>query len=275
VKAATGASVSSASVALRGPAGYTKSTDTATLPGVELTDPVAVAAGGKRIVAGKAGTDAQNFLLLPTPVVQAIGGVPKDRPAVKLPGTGQPAYRYSGLKVDGISGDVTVFAVQTDSAVYTVACIGGVPAGECDSAAASLSVKDGSPQAVGPSKDFAAALSATLNKVGKARSAGRKRLKSAKDNKAQAAAASSVSAAYAKAVKAGQGATVHPSDKGLVDVLAGAFKKSKTAWGQLASAARKNNRAAYVRGQRAVRNAEKDVAGAMSALKAAGYDVKG
>ncbi|MEA2296560.1 MAG: eukaryotic-like serine/threonine-protein kinase [Solirubrobacteraceae bacterium] len=276
-KAATGVTVASPAVELRGPSGWAKSTDTATIPGVTYKDPVAVASGGKRIVAGQTAPDAgaENFLLLPNAVSQAIGGVPKARPAVKLPGTGQPAFRYADLQVQGIDGGVTMFALQTAGGVFNVACIGGVSPQECDSAAASLKVKGGPAVAVGPDAGFATSLSGILGTLGQARAAGRKKLGSASGNKGQAAAAQSVSAAYAAAIKRLTGLKVHPADRGQIDIMGGAFQRSKSAYAVLAAAARKNNRSAYVRGQNAVRNAEKDVAGAMAALKVAGYDVKG
>ena len=168
-----------------------------------------------------------------------------------------------------------MFALQTADGVFNVACIGGTSAQECDSTAASLKLKGGEALGVGPDDAFAQGLGGLLGKLDKARTAGRKGLANAGDNKAQAKAASKVSAAYAAAAKSLSGLTAHPSDLGLVDLFSGAFSQSKAAYANMAAGARKNSRPAYVRGQGAVRNAEKDVKGAIKALQAAGYKVEG
>jgi hypothetical protein len=270
----------SAAVAMQVPGEWSE-TQPPSIPGLELGDAIAASSGGKPegpgIVAGVAPSTANNFTLLPNQFLATIGGAPEERPAVELPGSGLQAYRYADLQPEGFDGRVTVYAVQTTEGVVNAACFApaaaaAAAASDCDAAAATLEIRQGEALPVGPSAEYAERLDGVLRKLNRARESGRNRLRSADDNRGQAAAAASIAGAYGDAARGLRG-DVNPADASLNKLLTGALKKTQAAYGRMAAASRKNNRSAYVRGQRAVRTAEKDVAGAMNALRAAGYDV--
>jgi hypothetical protein len=270
---ATGVSASSAAVSLRGPSGWTRSTDTA-LPSVELQDPVAVASGGKRIVAGRASDDAANATLLPASLLDALGGPPPDPSLVELPGTGSSALRYDDLQVPGVSGGVTMIAQQASDGVYEVACLGGTTAGECDAAAAALKLQRGEAQDAGPSAAFAKSLSGVLGKLSDARASARRALASARDNRAQERAAARAAGAYGAAARRLGGVTARPSDAAGLSALRTAATDARSAWTALSRAARRNDRGAYGRARAQVRAAERALGEAMDQIKAAGYEVQ-
>jgi hypothetical protein len=272
-----GTATASADVELLAPSGWSKVAPPA-IPGLDLQNPVAIASGGKAggpgVVAGLAPPDAANFTLLPGAFLAAIKGAPEARPAVQLPRSKIQAYRYANLKPEGFAGTVTVFAAQTADGVVEVACFAPAApsSADCDSVAGSLKILKGSALPVGPDKAFGDQISGILAKADKSASSGRKSLSSAKTNKAQAAAATSVSKAFGTAQSDVGGLKPHPADQGLVTLLGKALADTKAAYAALASAAAKGNKSGYAKARTGVANAEKELDGAMAAFKAAGYD---
>ena len=264
-----GAAVKSAALELQPVEGWAK-VDPPAIPGMELSEAVAVGAGGQGVVAGLAPEDAHNFTLLPNQFLAEIGGPPEARPAVLLPGSDVQAYRY-----ENVGDDLTVFAAQTDAGVVNVACFGGAGAGDCDAVAGSLKVLDGAPIPVGPDKAFAESMGALLGKLGKTTGAGRKDLAAAKTHTSQASAAAKVAAGYAAAKKELGQIDANPADQALVGVFDTALANGEKAWKALAAAARKSSKSGYVKAQRQAQQAEKGMAGALTALEAAGYTTEG
>jgi hypothetical protein len=268
-----GTAAASGEVELLAPKGWSK-VDAPDVPGLSLSDPVAIASGGKAggptVIAGKAPEDAANFTLLPNALLAAVGGPPEARPAVLLPRGKVQAYRYVDLQPEG-ADKLTVFAAQTSGGVVNVACLGGVSAGECDAVAGSLKVTGASALPVGPDKAFAESIGKVLGDFSKGTGGGRKDLAGAKTNKAQASAAAKVAKAYGAARKDLGSIEANPADAGLVRVLGTSLANGEKAWSSLAAAARRSSKSAYIKAQGQVQKAEKGVTGALAALEAAGY----
>ncbi|MGG7381601.1 hypothetical protein ACQ7B2_23625, partial [Escherichia coli] len=70
---------------------------------------------------------------LPNGLLRAAGGVPKNRTAVELGPKAVQAYRYPNVKLPGLDGPVTLYAVPTKQGVVTIACVPG--AKTCDGVA--------------------------------------------------------------------------------------------------------------------------------------------
>jgi len=96
----------------------------------------------------------------------------------------------------------------------------------------------------------------------------------AKDNRGYASAAARVGSAYTAANRALAGRGPRPADENLSRLLRGALGRAGKAYGQLASAARANRRTRFASVRRAVSRAEADLAGALRAMRAAGYEVR-
>jgi serine/threonine protein kinase len=247
------------------------------VPGMTLDDPIAVApkgGGGTSVVFGVVKEEANNSTLLPAGFLTALGagGKTPKRDAVELSRAKLQAYRYEKLQPKGSKSAVTVFAVPTSEGVATLACVD--PGADCEGIANTLKLTSGSAFPVGPSKDYAAALSKELATLNKQVASGRSGLK-AKTPAAQAAAAHKLAAAYAAAAKGLQGLKLSPADKLSNLQLATALDQTGAAYRKLGSAASKGDRGGYGRAGNAVANGEKAIGQALDGLKAAGYGVGG
>jgi hypothetical protein len=225
------------------------------------------------VVAGKAGADAANVTLLPAGLIAATGGqAPSSRPAVKLSRGNLQAYQYQGLKPQGFSGPLTVYAVQTTAGVVELACYG--PAnGDCESVADSLKVTSGTPLPVGPDKAFGSAVGAAISKLDQSVSAGKKAIASASAAKAQAQAAKGVASAYGAAAKQVDATPAHPADQALKSGLSQPLHRAQAAYLTLWHAAATGNKGLYSQAQQAVSTAEQKVNAALAQFKQAGYAV--
>jgi hypothetical protein len=242
------------------------------VPGLTLADPVAIGPkdGRDAVLIGTVKSAADNSTLLPTGFIKAAGSLP-DKQAVAI-GDGLQAYRYRDVKLSGFDRPVTVYAVPTSTGVATLACVGGTAEG-CDASANTMSLVSAKPLPVGPSADYAKAVGGTLGALGKAAKSGQAKLRSAKTPKAQAAAARSLSGAYAKAAGKVRGLDVGPADKLANAQLGAALTATAKAYGNAAKAAAKNDKGAYAKASTAVAAGQKKVSKALAGLKSAGYDV--
>ena len=191
------------------------------VPGLSLSDAAALAPGGKdggtAVVAGNVESASDNASLLPSGLRKALGDVPEPDP-VAIGSDGLQAYRYVGLQPEGIDRSVTVYAAPTSAGVATLACLAPADATDafastCDQVANTLTLSSGEPIPLGPDKQYAAAVSKALGGLAKSDKSGRARLGSAKTPKAQASAARSLAAAYAKAAAPLAKVDVNPSDR--------------------------------------------------------------
>lgn len=248
------------------------------IPGMTLADPVAVAPkgsdGAPAVVFGQVKEGAGNSTLLPAGFLDSLGldpgQVPK-RAAVRLSREKLQAYRYENLRPKGLDQPVTVFASPTSEGVATIACI--APGADCEAIANTLKLNAGTPFPVGPSKEYAAALSKELGGLNSKVSSGRPALQKAKTGKAQGAAARKLAADYADAAKGLEGLKLSPADRAANAQLTGALKETGAAYRKLGAAAIKGDRGAYGRAGKAVSTGEQALAGALRGLQAAGYKI--
>jgi hypothetical protein len=262
------------------PSGWSKMATAPAVPGLSLAGATGAAAGGKdggdAVVHGTVKSAADNPTLLAGSFLQGLNEVPKPAAAVAIGSDGLQAYRYDGLKPNGFDREVTVYAAPTSAGVATVACLAkdsGAFATTCDQIANTLKLSSGKPLPLGPSKSYASATSKTLKRLGTADKRGLAKMKSAKTPKAQAAAARSLSAAYAKAAKAFKGRNVGPADGSLNTQMVKALQQTSGAYSQAAKAASSNNKSRFASARGTVGKGRQAVADAIASYQAAGYDV--
>jgi serine/threonine protein kinase len=259
---------SNAALKLKVPAAWADKTPPQ-IPGLDLADPKAAGAGNQTVTFGTVRKDADNASLLPVGLVQAAGGVPKDRTAVKLGPDKVEAYRYANVQGDGIDQALTVYAVPTAQGVVTIACAPGTDT--CDGVANTAQLL-GDTLPVGPSADYAKTVSGALNALDKTATSASGQLAKAKTPKAQAAAAGKLQAAYRKAAAALPGnQQLSPADRGVNGRLEAALTAVSKAYDQAATAASHNNKAGYKKAEAALSSAQKQLKAALANLRAAGY----
>jgi serine/threonine protein kinase len=271
---------SNADVAAKFPDGYAKASSAPKIPGMTLTDPVAMAPKGAKgdqsVVVGQVKQGANNSTLLPAGFLQALGlgaGEVPPRSAVKLASGNLQAYRYENLRPHGLAKPVTIFTTPTSEGVATVACVD--PTADCEAIANTLKLNAGTAFPVGPNKDYAASLGKTLGGLDKKVSSARSSLQKAKTPAAQAAAASTIASAYTAASKSLGGLKVSPADASVNTLLASSLKQTGSAYAGLAAAAKSRNKARYAKAGKAVQSAEQGVTGALRGVQAAGYKISG
>jgi hypothetical protein len=171
---------------------------------------------------------------------------------------------------------VTVYAAPTTAGVATVACLSkdsASLAATCDQIANTMKLSSGKPLPLGPSKDYAAAISKTLGTLAKADKSGLSKLRSAKTPRAQASAARSLSAAYGKAAKTLAGQDLSPADRGVNALMVKALRQTSAAYAKAAKAAAAKSKSGFSSANGAVGKGRQAVADALKGLQAAGYDV--
>ena len=240
------------------------------LPGLRLTDGAAAAPGGRdsRGVAlvGFAPRDAHNATLLPNKLLDALDAAP-ERTVVRLGAL--PAYRYEGLRPNGLDRSLTVYAAPTSAGVATVACLEPIPAADCRRIAESLTVSGARGFAVGLDKRLAAAADRGLARLASDLRRDGGALREARTQRGQGSRAKRVAADYRAATVAIADLSVGPADEAVVARLKRALAASGTAYGELGSAAVTGDRSRYARAAKAARTAERELS---AAIKASGYD---
>jgi hypothetical protein len=261
--------MSNAAMKLKVPDGWTKTAPPA-IPGLTLSDPVAASGDGTTASFGLVHGDADNSTLLPTGLLQAAGSVPKGREAVELGPDRLQAYRYRDVKLSGLDRPVTLYTVPTRQGVATVACLSA-----CEAVANTLQLNGADAFPIGPSPAFAKAVGTQLAKVSQASATQGTALAKARTPAAQAAAARKLQAAYRTAA-AGLPKTqqLSPADRGANARLHAALGGVAKAYGRAATAAAKHDKAGFKQAGAAVTRAQRELAGALAGLRAAGYEIK-
>jgi hypothetical protein len=260
-------------MSLKVPTGWSAAKDAPAVPG--LDQPTALASSAGTVEFGKADASAANSTLLSTKLTSGAG-VKEHGQAVEL-GDGVQAYRYPNLKI-GDGRTATVYAVPTSNGVATLACVPGkggedALAPTCDAIATTFRTEDKA-LPVGPSKDYAAALTSALSKLDKQSASAQAALSKAKTRAQQANATDRLAAAYSGAAKTLGGVEVGPADTYTNTTLVNALRATGAAYKQAAKEARSKDRAGYKReGDKAAAEQAK-VANAIAGLSIAGYDVQ-
>jgi hypothetical protein len=276
-------SASSGYIELSFPAGWQRIASAPAIPGLKISQPLALApspstnaagASPQGLLAGE--VSASGPSLLPAAFTAALNGA-LSRPEPERLGALE-AYRYSGLSVRGLAGPLTLYVVPTAGGVVTVACLGSSsagPAAQCAQIAATLKLNGTTVFGLAPSQGYATALGHTFGALRSAVDAGTARLRVASSGSVQAAAAAQLAAAYSSASSALGRLTVSPAVQSANASLAGSLAAVGHDYAALAAAARSGDEAAYARAGRALGSDRVRAVSALAALGKAGYVVSG
>ncbi len=263
-------SASGGGVELGFPSGWRHVAAAPAVPGLKLTDMVALGgpAAGASIVAGT--TDATGPTLLPAAFLARLQATPRGVP-VKLGSV--TAYRYTGLAPGSPAQRLTVYAVPTDRGVVTLACVGAaaVASPDCETIASSMRLQGLNAYPLGPSSAYAQALGGAIGRLNTAAAGARSRLAAAKTPAGQASAAAALATAYDTAAAAVRKITVSPADSAANAAIGKALTTTGAGYSALSAAARRRDRAAYQRAAAAVKTDEAAVTSALDALHDLGY----
>jgi serine/threonine protein kinase len=256
---------------LQAPAGW-RAVAAPDMPGLELTDAAAVAPGapaGAAVVLGTAPASAHTSALAPA----ALLGEDAPEPEPVSLSERVQAYRHRGLALDG-DRRLTLYAVPTEDAVATVACV--APAGAADDFAAACEdiattfAPAGDPQPVGPSAAHAQAVRAAFPAPARL-ARDRAALRDAETPRAQGSAAAALGRRYragatalARVEPPLQAAELHAD-------LVAAVREAGAAYGAMATAARAGARRRFARAGDRAERAERAVTAALRAYARAGY----
>jgi serine/threonine protein kinase len=241
------------------------------IPGLTLADAKAATGEGSTVSFGTQRGVNTPSLLSPA-LLQATGGVPKNRTAVKLGPKGVQAYRYGDVRVRDLNQPVTLYTVPTAQGVVTIACVPS--SNTCDGVANTLDLLSSDAFPIGPSEDYAKTLGNTFNALDKAVAAGQAKLTKAKTPSAQAVAARQLQNAYRRAAATLRNQQLGPADRGLNARLVAALAGLAKSYGQAATAAAGNNKAAYKKAGAAITKDQGELSTAIANLRDAGYEVQ-
>jgi hypothetical protein len=245
------------------PPGWRASADPASLAGIRLADPIAVAPNGEatgRLVAGTATTAASAAL---TPGLQGPGEL------VSL-GSAQ-ARRYRAVRLPGVAVPVTLYLAPSDRGVATVVCSPASFTPRCERVASTLRLTAGRFAPAGPSRRQSVGLVRSLQRLNATRSRARAELRRSPTAEGQAAAARTLATAHARAARAlrslGLTGLGRPGGAAAVDALERAAAADST----IAAAAGRGDRGRYARARRAALRADADLRAARRLLRRLGY----
>ena len=267
---ALASTASNAALELRFPDGWRPTRAAPQVSGLELSDPVALAASrrGGAVIAGTSKADGPS--LLPSGL---LGRLPTDHPqatAVKLGPVA--AYRYEGLTTSAPVQRLTLYAIPTTKGAVTLACVdaaAGSP--DCAAIASTLRLRNARPYPLGPDAGYARTVGTAIGRLNDARARDRAALAAAKTPAGQARVAASLAGVYRDAAATLRTRPVSPADSAANREIVAALGSTAAAYARLATAAGKGDRAAYGTASANVAQAEGRVAGAIAALRALGY----
>jgi protein kinase-like protein len=261
------------------PAAWTSATPPPAIPGVTHAGALSAAAdpSGRTGVAASVNTYHPPSLLsadtldavrgrLPVPVALRLGG-------------GAQAYRYDRLRLAGVPGRVTIYAVPTTDWVAALACVAPAGAaarfaGTCDAVAATFRPTGATPVPVGPSRAFGDGVARTLDRLRRDATALERRLAAATTPGDQAAAARRLAHAYGEAAGTLDNLPDRVVDGIAVAGVSGGFGNAADAYDQLATAARSGDQAGYDRARAALAVARRDIGEGRRTLARAGYGTR-
>ena len=267
---ALASTASNAALEFRFPDGWRPTRAAPQVSGLELSDPVALAASrrGGAVIAGTSKADGPS--LLPSGL---LGRLPTDHPqatAVKLGPVA--AYRYEGLTTSAPVQRLTLYAIPTTKGAVTLACVdaaAGSP--DCAAIASTLRLRNARPYPLGPDAGYARTVGTAIGRLNDARARDRAALAAAKTPAGQARVAASLAGVYRDAAATLRTRPVSPADSAANREIVAALGSTASAYARLATAAGKGDRAAYGTASANVAQAEGRVAGAIAALRALGY----
>ena len=264
---------------LDAPAGWSPDEPPPSLPGLDLTGPLAVGPAAP----------AEHGLVAGT-IAAAVGPDLLDasfaRRLTRLPPQGEPvrigeleALRYPRLRVRGSARAMTLYAIPTDKGAVTVACYSpavtpsAAVLAACERAATTLRVSGARTYPIGPDERYADELGDVLAVLERDRTAARARLARATLPATQAGSAQRLATISGRAGNAAARLVVSARDREAHDQLVRALRAGRDSYGRLAAAARIGGPRRYARAATAVRAAERDESAALKALRGLGYRI--
>ena len=247
------------------------------VPGLDLGGATAVAPDGgdqdQQLFAGR--LEATGPGLLPSAFVDRLDETPARDDPVQLGDV--EAYRYAGLRPEGMSGRLTLYVAPTSEGVATVGChapedaAGGFMA-DCERLASSLRLAtDTRAFPLGPSDEYASRVRSAMRTLNQRRGPARRELAGARTPARQAAAAASLArltrAAAADVDPSGEDPAVQEPG----GTLATSLRRTASAYDRLAAAARRSDRAGYREARADVRRSEAAVQESLDAFEPLGY----
>ena len=250
--------------------GLARADDGPRVPGLPASGLRLAGKGGTGVVA--AVTDATGPTLLPSELRKNVTGKLPEPTSVRAGEAS--AYRYAPVRARGVAQPLTIYAAPTSDGVATVACYGPSSfAGTCGDVAESLELHGPRAVPLGPSPDYAAALTKTVRSLTSRRNAARSRLADERTAAGQASAATAVATAYAGAERAVRELDPSPAIATAHERIAARLAAAAAAYRRLAAAAKAEKPTAFRRARTAVGRAERRVDAALRALAEAGYSV--
>jgi hypothetical protein len=259
------------------PSGWQVGATSTRIPGIAFNNLLVLAPpGGSAALFAGIVTAAGGPTLLSAPFRAAvIGALPAGTPVRigKL-----DAYSYSALRVRGLDGTVTLFAVPTSAGVATVACWTSAhgPPGfqrQCASVANTLLLLGVKSYPLGPSASYAGTLATTFKALSSAVRGPLANLHLATTSQAQASAASSLSSAYKRAATDLSATTVSPEAQEANSAIVAALRELEGGYAEAASAATALDSVSYGRAQRRIGSGAAALGAALQGLAKLGYTV--
>lgn len=272
-----GRGLSAGPVALTVPAGWAKADTAPKVLRNAVKGPLALAPTGRSkvggLVVGQAAAAAPTFV--PASLQQALPpGSFASRDRVRLGEV--EAFRYTGLNPAGLDGELLLFVVPQEGGTTVLECFigrGGARSvlDECAGIVATARI-DGSEQiSLAPSDRYATAVNAALRALASQRASGLQQLRRATRQAQQAAAADAVARAYRSAAGRVRKAPVTLLTRAANRELVAALAASDSAYRQLGTAARRDQRARYDAARRGVAQAQQRLDRALRALQEVGF----
>lgn len=276
--AAQGRTLVSAAFTLRVPAAWRRVEPAPGIPGVTLSQPLAVAPqrpAGATLVAGF--TDAEGPALLSVDTDELLR--PRKAPQAVALGASQ-ALRYRELEVIGQPEKrLTLYVIPSDHGVATVACVAVPPAGAdalatCERVAAMLRLRTARALAVGPDAGYARAVTTILDRLDSSRRGDGRALAAATTALGQARTSARASLSYGRAARSLAAVRPGPAERPAHRRIVAALRGVRDALKGLSNAARTGSAKGYREASAATRGALSGLDRAIGRLRSLGYSVK-
>ena len=267
-------SASAGNLGLSFPASWERLSGKPEVPGIDMSDPIVLAPGSRpqgQLAAGLVA--AAGPTLMPASFRKLLPDEPGPGDPVRLGKI--EAYRYDGLRPEGLDGRVTLYTAPTSGGVATIACtINGQAAellDECEGMATTLELSGVKAFALGPSEGYAKSLTGALDKLGSARQSDEAALRRATTQGAQGTAATRLEKDYTAAARALARAEVSPADQDANERIVAALREIAGAYRRTASAAGGGDSGAFASAAGDVRSGGRRLERALAALEDLGY----
>jgi len=261
-------SAESPALSLSHRADWKRLTEAPAVPGLPLTDTVALSApGGRRegvLLAGRV-SDAGSGALERS---SALGG---PRPAAVQLGQAH-AFKAAGLPGSGLGRDLVAYLVPTTAAPVVIACLRGPASSrsftaDCERTASTIQLKGAQSLRLGLPRGYSASIDGLVSRLAAQRRAGRRRLSRAAAVPAQREAVAGLARAHRQATRALSGVSAPSGLERANARLAAALRRAGRGYAEMAAAARRSDSRAWARGARAVRSGERGVRRALAAIQ--------